>query len=370
MGTLTNSVSTPEGRLLSLDFFRGIVMFLLIAEYTNLYNFLTSPELQGTIIYTIGKQFHHHPWNGLRAWDLVQPFFMFIVGVAIPFAVTKRLERGDEYSEVLKHALKRSFLLLLFGWGLYCIGPGKITFRFHNVLSQLSVTYLIAFLLMKRSFLVQLLISLLFLAVTEVAYRFFPVSGYNLPFTPDQNFGTWVDVLISGEVNSGHWVVFNAIPTTAHTIWGVLAGQLLMSKRDSFQKIKILVIAGLIGVIIGYALDPVTPIIKRISTSSFVIVSGGWCFLTLALSYWFIDVKKIKDWSKFFAIVGMNSIFIYLFAEVGGGDFLFSIVKPFSMALFGWSGVAYAQILTSLIVWGLLWYICYWLFKRKIFIKI
>lgn len=365
-----NTASTSEDRLLSLDFFRGIVMFLLIAEYTNLYNFLTSPELQGTFIYTIGKQFHHHPWNGLRAWDLVQPFFMFIVGVAIPFAVTKRLERGDDYSEVFKHALKRSFLLLLFGWGLYCIGPGKITFRFHNVLSQLSVTYLIAFLMMRRSFRAQFSLSIVLLLVTEFAYRFFPVTGYNQPFTPDQNFGTWLDVLISGEVNGGHWVVFNAIPTTVHTIWGVLAGQLLMSNRDAFQKIKILVIAGLAGVVIGYALDPLTPIIKRISTSSFVIVSGGWCLLTLALSYWFIDVKKIKDWSKVFAIVGMNPLFIYLFAEAGGGDFLYRIAKPFSMALFTWTGDIYAQIITSIIVWGLLWYICYWLFKRKIYIKI
>ncbi|MCB0284767.1 MAG: DUF5009 domain-containing protein [Calditrichaeota bacterium] len=365
-----NKNNLTDNRLYSLDFFRGIVMFLLIGEYTNIYNILTSPELQGTIIYTIGKQFHHHPWNGLRPWDLVQPFFMFIVGVAIPFAVSKRLEKGDDYSDVLKHAIKRSFLLLLFGWGLYCIGPGKITFRFHNVLSQLSVTYLIAFLLMKRSFKVQFLVSILLLVITEFAYRFFPVAGYNQPFVPDQNFGTWLDVLISGEVNSGHWVVFNAIPTTAHTIWGVLAGQLLMSKRDAMQKVKFLVIAGLVGVIIGYALDPITPIIKRISTTSFVIVSGGWSLLALAFSYWFIDIKNIKDWSKIFAIVGMNPLFIYLFAEAGGGDFLYTIVKPFSMGIFSWIGIINAQIITSLIVWFMLWYICYWLFKRKIFIKI
>jgi len=295
---------------------------------------------------------------------------MFIVGVAIPFAVTKRLERGDEYSDVLKHALRRSFLLLLFGWGLYCIGPGRITFRFHNVLSQLAVTYIISFLLMKRNWRTQFIFSLLFLAVSEVAYRFFPLEGFNQPFTPDHNFGTWVDLLISGEVNSGHWVVFNAIPTTAHTIWGVMAGQLLMSKREPFQKIKILVIAGLIGVLVGYSMDPFTPIIKRIATTSFVIVSGGWSLLTLALSYWFIDIKNIKNWSKIFAIVGMNPLFIYLFAEAGGGDFLYRIVKPFSMAAFGWGGEIYGQIITSMIVWGLLWYICYWLFKRKIFIKI
>jgi predicted acyltransferase len=370
MGETLNLAANNDKRLLSLDFFRGMTMFLLIAEYTGIYNQLISPELKGSFIYSIGTQFHHHPWNGLRLWDLVQPFFMFIVGVAIPFAVAKRLERGDQYSDVLKHALRRSLLLLLFGWGLYCIGPGRITFRFQNVLAQLSVTYLIAFLMMNRSFRVQLGFSIILLAFTEGIYRWFPVTGYNQPFTPDHNFGAWFDMLISGELSSGHWVSFNAIPTTAHTMWGVLAGQLLMSKRTSTQKIKFLVISGVIGLVIGYGLDPVTPIIKRIATTSFVFASGGWCLLALALSYWFIDVKNYRDWTKFFAIVGMNPLFIYLFAEADGGAWLYNIVKPFSMGLFTWTGIISAKIITSLIVWGLLWYICYWLFKRKIFIKI
>ena len=87
-----------------------------------------------------------------------------------------------------------------------------------------------------------------------------------------------------GEDLRGHWVSFNAIPTTAHTVWGVLAGQVLLSDRSSQQKIKILVIAGLIGLAVGYALDPITPIIKRICTSSFILASGGWALLALAFS--------------------------------------------------------------------------------------
>jgi predicted acyltransferase len=179
-----------------------------------------------------------------------------------------------------------------------------------------------------------------------------------------------VDFPISGELSTGSWVSFNAIPTTAHTIWGVLAGQLLLSKRKPYDKIKIMIIFGVVALIIGYALDPITPIIKKISTSSFVIVSGGWCLIALAFSYWLIDVKKISRWSHFLAIVGMNSLFIYLFAEANGGDWLYHIVKPFSLGLFSWIGQSYAQIITSLIVWYMMWYICYWLYKRKIFIKI
>jgi predicted acyltransferase len=153
-------------------------------------------------------------------------------------------------------------------------------------------------------------------------------------------------------------------------MWGVLAGQLLLSKRLPYDKIKILAGASLLLIIIGYALDPVTPIIKRICTSSFVIVSGGWCLFSLGLSYWVIDVLKINKWSKFFAIVGMNPLFIYLFAETGGTEWIQKIVRPFTMGFFNWLGYLNAQILTSLVVWGILWYICYWLYKKKIFIRI
>jgi predicted acyltransferase len=130
------------------------------------------------------------------------------------------------------------------------------------------------------------------------------------------------------------------------------------------------VISGLIGLIIGFALDPLTPIIKRISTSSFVFASGGWCLLALAFSYWLIDVKKIYKWSYFLTIVGMNPLFIYIFAEAGGGKWLYTIVKPFTFGLFSWIGHAYVQVITSLVVWYLMWYICFWLYKRKLFIKI
>ena len=119
----------PESRLMSLDFFRGFTMFLLIGESTDIYELLVAPELNGTLVSTIGTQFHHHPWNGLRFWDLIQPFFMFIVGVAMPFSIGRRWEQGDTWAATFRHALQRSFWLLLFGWALYCIGPGKTHVR-------------------------------------------------------------------------------------------------------------------------------------------------------------------------------------------------------------------------------------------------
>ena len=365
-----NTSLSPQGRLLSLDFFRGFTMFLLIAEYTGLFHYLTDPSFEGGIIYFIGTQLHHHPWNGLRFWDLVQPFFMFIVGVAMPFSFAKRTERGDSYRLLLKHAIQRSLVLLFLGWAIACVGSGSITPRFQNVLAQLSVTYIIAFLLIRKPIRTQLIVSFALLGITELIYRTFPVSGFNHPFVANENFGTWLDLLWGGANLNGHWVTFNAIPTTAHTIWGLVVGSLLMSKRPPMQKIKIMVIAGVIGLIAGYGLSPLTPIIKRICTSSFVIVSGGWTVLAMALSYWIIDVLKSRKWVLFFAVVGMNPLFIYLFASFGGGGFIYNIIKPFSMALFGWTGELSALIITCTIVWFLLWYICYWLYKRKIFFKI
>jgi predicted acyltransferase len=262
-------------------------------------------------------------------------------------------------------------ILLLLGWGLYCVGPGVITFRFQNVLAQIAFTYLIAYLILHRSFRYQLIFSLALIALTEALYRFFPVEGFNHAFVANKNFGTWLDLQYGGADLKGSWVSINALPTAAHTIWGVLAGKLLMSIKPANEKFKRLLIAGAVLVIVGYLMDPVTPIIKRISTSSFVMVSGGWTILAMAFLYWMVDIKKMKGgWTLFYAIVGTNSLFIYLFAHLDGAQFIEHILHPFTHALFDWGGDLTAEMLTSLLVWGALWGLCYWMYKKRLFIKI
>lgn len=358
-----------EKRLLSLDFFRGFTMFLLIAEFAHLFSYLVDDNLKGSIIYFIGNQLHHCSWEGLHFWDLIQPFFMFIVGVAMPLSFAKRKARGQSSVQLTSHVLKRSLILLLLGWGLYCIDPGRIVFRFENVLAQLSVTYLLAYLVMRKPVWFQIAFSLFLLMITEALYRFFPVDGFNQAFTAGENFGVWFDLLIQDEAGSGNWASFNAIPTAAHTIWGVLVGKLLMSSVSTKRKLSLLIIAGGIALALGYGLSPLTPVIKRISTSTFVLASGGWTLLAMALSYWIIDVKKFRK-VLFFSIVGMNPLFIYLFAHVGGATLLRDIVHSFTGTLLGWTGDLTANVVTGLIVLFLLWYICYWMYKRKIFIRI
>ena len=367
---MTDLKTQTSGRLLSLDFYRGLTMFLLIAEFSHLFSYMVSPGLEGTFIHWLGTQFHHVKWEGLHFWDLIQPFFMFIVGVAMPLSFSRRMAKGDSMREVSKHVYKRAFLLLLLGWALYCIDPGKIVFRFQNVLAQLGVTYLLAFLIIRKPATIQFAFSVLLILISESLYRFFPLEGFDKPFVAGENFGAWFNILISGQEDGGHWAMFNAIPTAAHTIWGVWAGQLLMSDKTATQKIKILVIAGIACLVIGYGFSPITPIIKRISTSTFVFASGGWSLLVLALCYWMIDIRKYQKGVLFFAIVGMNPLFIYLFAHVGGANLIQKIVLPFSNALFGWAGELGAHLFLGAIVLFLLWYICYWMYKRKIFIRI
>jgi len=356
-----------QDRILSIDFFRGFTMFMLVTGIATLFNGITEQGKGGAVITLINKQLEHADWNGLYAWDLIQPFFMFIVGVAMPFSLAKRLARGDSGKKAFYHALTRSFWLLVLG---FMLGSDENSIGFQNVLAQLSFTYLIAYLLMQKDIKWQLAVSFAMILFSDMIYRLWPVEGFNQPFTPDHNFGSWFDLATAGSLSSDHWVSFNAIATTAHTIWGVIVGMVLMKEWSQRKKVLVLLITGLVAVIIGYSMDPFIPIIKRICTSSFIIVSGGWCLIAMAFSYWLIDIMKFRKFALFFAIIGMNPIFIYLFSNLGGKHLLTSMTEPFTSRLFSWSGEITINMITIVVVAAMVWYICYFLYKRKIFIKL
>ena len=364
----------PQQRLLSLDFFRGATMILLLGEGARLYSALIDASTEGSLLQGVALQFHHHPWNGLRFWDLVQPFFMFIVGVAMVFSLRARSQRGDTWAQSFRHIGTRCVVLFFFGVILHCGYSGRLVWELWNVLTQLSVTILIAFLIFNLSVHTQMGISLALLVLTEVLYRTFPAAGFDQPFVIGQNFGSWMDMALMGKLNGGGWVAINCIPTAAHTIWGVLAGKLLASSAEAREKLKLLVAAGMVGLLAGYGLDwlGLTPIIKRICTSSFVIVSGGWCLLALAASYWLIDIRGHTRAVRFFAIVGMNSIFIYLFTETVGKQWFTDFIGIFTNGFLNLIGTpaGAAGVSSALAVLALDWGLCAWLYDRKIFIRI
>jgi predicted acyltransferase len=305
---------------------------------------------------------------------------MFIVGVAMVYSLSKRFDRGDSWKTIFKHIGKRCLMLFIFGTGLQCFYKGELYWGLWNVLTQLSVTVLITFLIFRLPWKQQLAISIGLILLSDIAYRFFPVDGFNHPYTPDENFGSWMDLLLMGKLSGGHWIAINCIPTAAHTIWGSLTGQLLKSARPSGEKIKTLLIAGVIGLFIGYLLNwgfgnesLRIPIIKRICTGSFVYVSAGWCFLILTAFYYLIDVRGCKpSWLLIINVVGMNSIFIYLVEGTLAGSWIRPHVHIFTDGILSQIGLGDNRIalMTALISWFILWYLCYWLYQRKIFLRL
>ncbi|MES2064348.1 MAG: DUF5009 domain-containing protein [Bacteroidota bacterium] len=370
----TTADQLANGRLVSLDVMRGMIMILLCGESCSLYEaikHINPARPMGGLI----TQFFHHPWHGLHFWDLVQPAFMFMAGSAMYISYSRKLDKGQSWQANLPHIALRSLKLFICGVALHCFYAGKPVWELWNVLTQLSFTTLVAYLIIDRSYTWQLVITLGLLIITEVLYRTILMPGFDQPFIQGHNFGAYFDTLLMGKINSDGWVTINCIPTAAHTIWGVLAGKLLISNKTIGYKIKALVIAGTIALVIGFGLDwsGVTPIIKRISTSSFAFASVGWVLLILAAVYWLVDVKRNTKYAWIFTVVGMNAIFIYLFFETVGVQWVNGKVAIFTgdiLHLFLNVPVGIAAVVSALATLVAEWGLCYWLYKRSVFFKL
>lgn len=374
MEKILTADQSAKGRLVSLDVMRGMIMILLCAESCRVYEaimHIDPAQPMGGLI----TQFFHHPWHGLRFWDLVQPAFMFMAGAAMYISYRRKLEKGQSWGDNLGHILIRSLKLFICGVALHCVYADKPVWELWNVLTQLSFTMIVAYLIINRSYTWQLVFSIGLLVLTEVLYRGLLMPGFDQPFVEGKNFGAYADTLLMGKINSDGWVTINCIPTAAHTIWGVLAGKLLISGNTSAYKIKTLIIAGVVALVLGFGLDlsGITPIIKRISTSSFVLVSVGWVLLILAAVYWLVDVKGNVKYAWIFTVVGMNAIFIYLFFETVGVQWLNGKVAIFSgdlLHLFLNVPVSIAAVVSAIAVLVVEWFLCYWLYQRNIFFKL
>ena len=268
------SPSSGSGRLLSLDFMRGLIMVFLAFESTGLYEHLLVASMHHPM-HWLPQQFFHHPWHGLRFWDLIQPGFMYMAGVALAFSLHKQEKTGISWNRSFKKTLKRSGWLFFWGVLNYAVTPTGLELALSNVLVQLAFTLLIAFLIYRWTFIAQACICVGLLLLREALYRYTHIPGFDQPFTNLHNFGNYMDQVLVGHFNPEGWVSINWIPTAVHTIAGALTGKLLLSTRE---KIKPMLLGGLICLIAGYALDlsNITPIIKRIATSSFTLVSLGY----------------------------------------------------------------------------------------------
>jgi len=347
-----------EGRLYSLDAFRGFTMIWMFSEGFGLHVFKDDPTLG-----PLAAQFTHMPWHGMYAWDLIQPFFMFIVGVAMPFSFERRWAAGESWSRSLMHVLKRCALLIFWGLVARSISAGRPNLDLINVLAQLSVTYFIAFLVLRKPWQVQALVAFAMLGLHWSLHVF---SGLPDPWAERNNIGWIWDQQILGKNWGGGYATINAISSTFNTIAGVMAGQLL--KSDRARIIRVLAVTGVAMIAVGFALDPVVPVIKKIWTASFAIASTGFCLLALLAFYWICDIKGWQRWARIAVMVGANSIFIYLFHEILG-SWLRKTAPVFTGWAINWWG-PWGQVFTACVVVAFQIYVCWWLYQRRIFFKL
>ncbi|MFZ9660909.1 MAG: DUF5009 domain-containing protein, partial [Chitinophagaceae bacterium] len=214
---MSKAQTQPTQRLLSLDVMRGAIMVLLAMESTGLYEHLLKATEQ-TPLNGLVNQFFHHPWNGLRFWDLVQPGFMYMAGVAMAYSLHKQQEQGMSWGESFRKILKRCGWLFFWGVLDYAVRPSGLSFELLDVLTQLSFTTLVAFLIFNWKASAQIVFCIGLLLLTEVLYRYTHVPGFDQPFTDQKNFGNYMDLILMNKINSGGWLAINSIPTAVHTI--------------------------------------------------------------------------------------------------------------------------------------------------------
>jgi len=235
---------------------------------------------------------------------------MFMVGVAMPFALARRREQGSTDRQLFWHVVARSSRLILMSQILISIGEGRLSFQLINVLAQVGITYFLAYLIMQLQFRWQAIIAAAILAGYWALFVAFP--GTEGPFLSiTTNVGAQIDKFVFGHANDDNWTTINFLTSTVTTLFGVWTGQLLQSRRSHAEKMRIIAISAVVCLAVGWIIHPWNPIIKRICTTSFTIYSTGWVSLMLLVFYWLVEVKGYRKWTFPLVVVGANSILVY-----------------------------------------------------------
>ncbi|RYE31181.1 MAG: DUF1624 domain-containing protein [Sphingobacteriaceae bacterium] len=309
------ALKTPKPRLLSLDVFRGITVAMM--------TLVNNPGDWGHI-YT---PLEHSEWNGCTPTDLVFPFFLFIVGVSIVFALESKKADPALHRQLITGIIRRAVILFAIGLILSLFPYFHFaTVRIPGVIQRIAVVYLIVGLLYIFQTRKAMLIT--FWAILIGYYllmTFIPVPGVGYAnLNPETNLGAWLDRTILGEAHlwksSKTWDpegILTDLPAVATGIFGVLIGTFLKRKdQPEAQKVSWLFTVGVLAVIAGLLVDLFFPINKALWTSSYVLYTGGLAILSLTLLYWLIDVQGYKRFTKPFVIFGVNAITVYTFSGI------------------------------------------------------
>jgi len=393
MSTPSGSAPLPE-RLVSLDAFRGLTMLFMassgfgIAQIAKAYPDSAFWEL-------LRYNTSHAAWIGGGAWDMIQPAFMFMVGMALPFSSSRRAADGQDDRRRFLHTLWRAFALVALGVFLSTSAGSRPNFIFTNVLAQIGLGYVFLTLLVGRGWKIQLGAIGVIAIATWTAFVFTPVAGpgtdfkalgvteagqtltglwahWNMNANFAAAFDQWFLNLFPGEkpfvFDKGGYQTLNFVPSLITMTLGLMAGENLRSGKTSGEKLSWLLKAGALCLVLALATGTtICPVIKKLWTPSWAFYSGAVVLWVFAAFYWFIDIKGRKAWAFPLVVVGMNSIAIYLAYQLTAGWIRATGKTWLGAGLFEGT---YGPLAQSLLVLSVLWTFCWWLWKRKVFIRI
>lgn len=391
----------PSNRLASIDAYRGLVMFLMMAEVLRLRAVAEAAPQSGVWAFLAHHQTHVQ-WIGCSLHDLIQPSFTFLVGVALPFSIASRRGRGQTLGWMTAHAFWRAFLLVALGIFLRSVGRDQTYYTFEDTLTQIGLGYGFLFLLGLRPRREQWLALVLVLVGYWAAFALHPLppsdfdyarvgvsadwlrehgqSGFAAHWNKNSNaawaFDTWFLNLFPREQpfthNGGGYATLSFIPTLATMILGLLAGGVLRDERPPWRKVQWLALAGLAALALGALLGAtgVCPVVKRIWTPSWTLYSGGWCLLALAAFYAVIDIGRRRGWAFALVVIGMNSIAAYCMAHLFEHFIHEALYRHLGADAFTALGEPYEPLLIGAAVLLVLWLILLWMYRQKIFLRI
>jgi predicted acyltransferase len=399
-GTSSAVKTLPVNRVTSVDVYRGFVMLLMMGEVLSFSS--VAAAVPGSSFWNF-MNFHqsHVPWTWLALHDMIQPSFTFLVGVVLPFSIASRKSKGASFKSLLLHTLKRSFILMALGIFLRSMDSTQTYFTFEDTLTQIGMGYTILVLLGFYSQRVQLIALAVILVGYWLAFALYPLPGADFDYAAagvtanwehnlkgfaahwNKNtnlawaFDKWFLNLFPRTApftnNEGGYATLSFIPTLGTMIIGLQAGNMLHSNKTPKEKMNFFIKAGAVLIIVGVLLHltGINPIVKRIWTPAWTIFSGGICFLMLAFFYGIVDVKGKNKWSFFLMVIGANSIAAYVLADGGMRSLIYkSLHIHLGQNFDQLFGAPYATVVSGLLTLVLLWLILYWMYKRKIFIKV
>lgn len=363
--------SFSRGRLLSLDALRGLDMIYL----TGITGVLISlPEISNNAFLNfLAGQCHHTEWHGFHALDLVFPLFIFMSGVSIPFALSKRMEEGYSRSKLSRHIFRRSLILFFLGL-IYnrSLATGFSNFLYTGVLQRIAIAYFFsAIIVMNTDNRKPAIIGASLLVIYWLLMILVPVPGYGPGvITPEGNLHAWLDrLLLPGRLGNKIYDedgLLQQISSVAVCLAGVSAGHWVRSSFSQNKKALGLIGAGVTCILVALVWDLSFPIIFRLWSSSYAMLTVGISLILFGIFYWLIDVKGYRKWTVPLVIVGMNSITIYLIARFF--DFRI-IVNVFVHGFIDQTG-SFKPLIIALGVLGLQWWLLYILYKKKLFLKV